>query len=61
MFKKADTDWESYTNLFFRRDLIDGGKSNPPQILMRRRENGVWLYRRPDAAEEFDAISRSAW
>jgi len=45
----------------FRKTLATGELSSPPELLMRKRENGVWSYRRPseDETQLFKAID--AW
>jgi len=44
---------------FFPKTLIDGTRAYG--LLMRRRLNGGWVYRRPTQEEEAEWASRDAW
>jgi hypothetical protein len=53
-------EWQAIV-IISRVKLTTGEYSSPPELLMRRRENGVWCYRRPTADEEADYVSAEAW
>ena len=53
-------EWQAIV-IISRVKLTTDGYSSPPELLMRRRENGGWCYRRPTADEETDYASREAW
>jgi hypothetical protein len=57
----ANTAWEAYHNVLVAKVLLDGDRSSPPEVLMRKRECGRWIYRRPTPDEETDSVSQMAW
>ncbi len=56
----AVREWQTIV-MISRVKLTTDEYSSPPELLMRRRENGGWCYRRPTADEETDYVSREAW
>ena len=54
-------EWQAVVIFFSRVKLTTGEYSSPPELLMKRRENGVWCYRHPTADEEADYVSSDAW
>jgi hypothetical protein len=54
--RKRDTEWDFFIP-FFPRTLMDGTQST--DLVMRRRINGKWEYRKPTDAEVLNY--ESAW
>jgi hypothetical protein len=55
----TDPGWESCDPMFKKR-LITGERAAGP-LLMRKRVDGKWIYRRMTVREESDFVSSTAW
>jgi hypothetical protein len=56
----SQRDWEAHMPLSSKR-LDSGEYSGPLEVLMRKRENGEWAYRRPTKSETENYESEIAW
>lgn len=54
------SDWRAFVSLV-SRTLENGEVAEASALLMKRRDKGVWVYRRPTAEEEADYVSSDAW
>lgn len=57
MFSR-NTEWEAF--IAFTEKTLNTGERHRG-LLMRRKVDGVWEYRRPTATEESDYVSGDAW
>lgn len=53
-----NTEWESFQAMV-KKTLVTGERAHG--LLMRRKVDGVWEYRRPTPAEESDYVSMEGW
>jgi hypothetical protein len=58
MLNWQDDDWHPH-NAITRHTLTNGDKASG--LLMRRKRNGKWEYRRPTPVEESEYVSSEAW
>lgn len=54
-----EVEWQYYLPIFRAVELPDG--SSTRDLVMRRKIDGKWHYRRATAEEEADYVSREAW
>lgn len=53
-------EWKDFIG-WWPRKLQSGEKVRGGTLLMRRRENGMWIYRLPTDQEEAEYMSATAW
>lgn len=53
--------WTPEISLFVRRQLIDGTTAEPTDLVMRRKVESGYEYRRPTAEEAAEYASFEAW
>jgi hypothetical protein len=56
-----DPTWEFYISYFRKKKLVTGEESKMSELILRRKENGFWVYRRPTHEEERDYTDGDAW
>ena len=55
-----DTEWKP-TYAYLPKPLVTGGKSRPLESLMRKKCNGVWIYRLMTKEERAEEWLASQW